>query len=155
MPVSADLVEVRLQDYREVTGQFDAVVSVEMIEAVGEEYWPTYFRQIDSLLAPGGAVAIQAILMEHHRLVATKGSFGWIQKYIFPGGLIPSLQAIREVTRDTPTCGSSGVARLRAATTPRRCAGGGSTFLERVARHPRPGFRRDLPADVGVLPRLL
>jgi cyclopropane-fatty-acyl-phospholipid synthase len=95
------LVEVRLQDYREVTGQFDAVVSVEMIEAVGEEYWQTYFRQIDSLLAPGGAVAIQAILMEHHRLIATKGSFGWIQKYIFPGGLIPSLQAIREVTRDT------------------------------------------------------
>ena len=71
-----------------------------MIEAVGEEYWETYFRQIDQLLAPGGAVAVQAILMEHHRLIATKGSFGWIQKYIFPGGLIPSLQAIREVTRD-------------------------------------------------------
>ncbi len=96
-------VDVRLQDYREVTGEFDAVVSVEMIEAVGEEFWETYFRQIDRLLAPGGAVAIQAILMEHHRLMATKGSFGWIQKYIFPGGLIPSLQAIREVTRDTTT----------------------------------------------------
>jgi cyclopropane-fatty-acyl-phospholipid synthase len=96
-----DSIEVRLQDYREVTGQYDAVVSVEMIEAVGEEYWETYFRRIDSLLAPGGAVAIQAILMEHHRLVATRGSFGWIQKYIFPGGLIPSLQAIRDVTRDS------------------------------------------------------
>ena len=97
----ADRVEVRLQDYREVTGQFDAVVSVEMIEAVGEEYWETYFAKIDEVLAPGGAVAIQAILMEHHRLMATRGSFGWIQKYIFPGGLIPSMQAIREVTRDT------------------------------------------------------
>ncbi len=96
----AEQVEVRLQDYREVDGQFDAVVSVEMIEAVGEEYWETYFRKIDEVLAPGGAVAIQAILMEHHRLMATKGSFGWIQKYIFPGGLIPSMQAIREVTRD-------------------------------------------------------
>jgi cyclopropane-fatty-acyl-phospholipid synthase len=96
-------VDVRLQDYREVTGQFDSVVSVEMIEAVGEEFWETYFRQIDHLLAPGGAVAIQAILMEHHRLMATKGSFGWIQKYIFPGGLIPSLQAIRDVTRDGTT----------------------------------------------------
>ena len=96
-------VDVRLQDYREVSGEFDAVVSVEMIEAVGEEFWETYFRQIDRLLAPGGAVAIQAILMEHHRLLATKGSFGWIQKYIFPGGLIPSLQAIREVTRDATT----------------------------------------------------
>lgn len=96
----ADRVEVRLQDYREVTGEFDAVVSVEMIEAVGEEYWDTYFSKIDDVLAPGGAVAIQAILMEHHRLLATRRSFGWIQKYIFPGGLIPSLQAIREVTRD-------------------------------------------------------
>jgi cyclopropane-fatty-acyl-phospholipid synthase len=96
----ADRVEVRLQDYREVEGSYDAVVSVEMIEAVGEEYWDTYFRRIDELLAPGGAVAVQAILMEHHRLLATRGSFGWIQKYIFPGGLIPSLQAIRDVTRD-------------------------------------------------------
>jgi cyclopropane-fatty-acyl-phospholipid synthase len=95
-----ELVDVRLQDYREVTGQFDAIVSVEMIEAVGEEYWQTYFQRIDALLAPGGAVAIQAILMEHHRLMATRGSFGWIQKYIFPGGLIPSLQSIHEVTRD-------------------------------------------------------
>jgi cyclopropane-fatty-acyl-phospholipid synthase len=96
----ADRVDIRLQDYREVEGRFDAVVSVEMIEAVGEEYWDTYFGRIDELLAPGGAVAIQAILMEHHRLLATRGSFGWIQKYIFPGGLIPSLQAIRDVTRD-------------------------------------------------------
>ncbi|MFQ6171424.1 class I SAM-dependent methyltransferase [Oryzobacter sp. R7] len=96
----ADRVEVLLQDYREVTGRFDAVVSVEMIEAVGEEYWGTYFQKIDDVLAPGGAVAIQAILMEHHRLLATRGSFGWIQKYIFPGGLIPSMQAIHEVTRD-------------------------------------------------------
>ena len=95
-----ELVDVRLQDYREVTGQFDAIVSVEMIEAVGEEYWQTYFQRIDALLAPGDAVAIQAILMEHHRLMATRGSFGWIQKYIFPGGLIPSLQSIHEVTRD-------------------------------------------------------
>lgn len=99
----SDAVTVLLQDYRETTGQFDAVVSVEMIEAVGEEYWETYFATIDGLLAPGGTVAIQAILMEHHRLLATRHSFGWIQKYIFPGGLIPSLQAIRDVTRDRTT----------------------------------------------------
>ncbi len=97
----SDRVDVRLLDYREVEGTYDAIVSVEMIEAVGEEYWETYFRRIDHLLAPGGAVAVQAILMEHHRLLATRGSFGWIQKYIFPGGLIPSLQAIRDVTRDS------------------------------------------------------
>ena len=94
----SDRVEVRLQDYREVSGQFDAVVSVEMIEAVGEEYWPTYFSAIDSLLAPGGTAVVQAILMGHDRYLATRNSYGWIQKYIFPGGLIPSLDAISEVT---------------------------------------------------------
>ncbi|MCT1617553.1 SAM-dependent methyltransferase [Janibacter hoylei] len=94
----ADRVEVRLQDYREVTGQFDAIVSVEMIEAVGEEYWPTYFRAIDDLLAPGGVAAIQSILMPHERYLATRRSYGWIQKHIFPGGLIPSTRAIEETT---------------------------------------------------------
>ena len=95
-----DLVEVRLQDYREVTGEFDSIVSVEMIEAVGEEFWPTYFAAIDRLLAPGGRVSIQAITMDHDRMVTTRKSYGWIQKYIFPGGLIPSLDAIDGVLAD-------------------------------------------------------
>ena len=94
----ADRVDVRIQDYREVEGSFDAVVSVEMIEAVGEEYWDTYFRTIDERLAPGGVAAVQAILMSHERLLATKHSYGWIQKHIFPGGLIPSVEAIRSTT---------------------------------------------------------
>jgi len=87
-------VDLRLQDYREVDGQFDAIVSVEMIEAVGEAYWPTYFATIDRLLAPGGKVSIQAITMAHERVLATRRSFSWIQKYIFPGGIIPSLESI-------------------------------------------------------------
>jgi cyclopropane-fatty-acyl-phospholipid synthase len=90
----SDLVDLRLQDYREVDGQFDAIVSVEMIEAVGEAYWPTYFATIDRLLAPGGKVSIQAITMAHERVLATRRSFSWIQKYIFPGGIIPSLESI-------------------------------------------------------------
>ncbi len=89
-------VEVRLQDYREVQGSFDAIVSVEMIEAVGETHWPEYFMTLDRLLAPGGVVSIQAITMAHERVLATRRSFGWIQKYIFPGGLIPSLRAIED-----------------------------------------------------------
>ncbi|MGH3355150.1 MAG: class I SAM-dependent methyltransferase [Nocardioidaceae bacterium] len=89
-----DRVDLRLEDYREVSGEYDAIVSVEMIEAVGEQYWPTYFKTLDRLLAPGGKVAIQSITMAHERMLATRHSFGWIQKYIFPGGLIPSLQAI-------------------------------------------------------------
>jgi cyclopropane-fatty-acyl-phospholipid synthase len=92
----SERVDLRLQDYREVEGEFDAIVSVEMIEAVGEAYWPTYFATIDRLLAPGGKVSIQAITMAHERVLATKRSFSWIQKYIFPGGIIPSLQSIDE-----------------------------------------------------------
>ena len=92
-----DRVEVLLQDYRDEHGTYDAVVSVEMIEAVGEKYWPTYFRKIDEVLAPGGRVAIQAILLDHHRMLATRNTYGWIQKYIFPGGLLPSVRAIEEV----------------------------------------------------------
>ena len=90
----SDRVDVRLQDYREIEGKYDAIVSVEMIEAVGEAYWPAYFATLDRLLAPGGKVSIQAITMAHDRVLATRRSFSWIQKYIFPGGIIPSLQAI-------------------------------------------------------------
>jgi len=92
----AELVDVRLQDYRDVTGLFDAVVSVEMIEAVGERFWPTYFRGLDQLLAPGGRVGLQAITMPHEQLAATRRSYTWIHKYVFPGGRIPSLRAITE-----------------------------------------------------------
>ena len=94
-----DLIDIRLQDYREADGTFDAIVSVEMIEAVGEEYWPTYFSMLDARLAPGGTVAIQAILMSHHRYLATRNSYGWIQKHIFPGGLIPSRRAIEDTAQ--------------------------------------------------------
>jgi cyclopropane-fatty-acyl-phospholipid synthase len=90
-----DRVEVRLQDYREVTGEFDAIVSVEMIEAVGANHWHEYFAALDRLLAPGGRVAIQAITMAHDRMLASRDSYTWILKYIFPGGQIPSLAAMR------------------------------------------------------------
>jgi len=92
----ADLVDVRLQDYRDATGQYDAVVSVEMIEAVGERYWPTYFAALDGLLAPGGRVGLQSITMPHDRMMATRRSYTWIHKYVFPGGSSPSLRAIEE-----------------------------------------------------------
>ncbi|WP_198676358.1 SAM-dependent methyltransferase [Kribbella monticola] len=88
---------VELRDYRETEGQYDAVVSVEMIEAVGEQYWPAYFATIDRLLAPGGRFGLQSITMPHDRLLATRHAQGWIHKYIFPGGLIPSLTAIEQI----------------------------------------------------------
>jgi cyclopropane-fatty-acyl-phospholipid synthase len=90
----SNLVDIRLQDYRDADGLYDAIVSVEMIEAVGEQWWPTYFRTLDERLAPGGRVGLQAILLPHDRLMASKRSWTWIHKYIFPGGLIPSVDAI-------------------------------------------------------------
>jgi cyclopropane-fatty-acyl-phospholipid synthase len=93
----ADRVDVRVQDYRDVEGRFDAVVSVEMIEAVGERWWPTYFKTLDDRLEPGGRIGLQAILMPHDRLMASKRSWTWIHKYIFPGGLLLSEQVIDRV----------------------------------------------------------
>ena len=65
-----------------------------MFEAVGESYWPTFFMACDRLLDRGGAMAMQTITMPHARFLATRRQFGWIHKYIFPGGLIPSMEAI-------------------------------------------------------------
>lgn len=94
----ADAVTIELKDYRAVEGEYDAVVSVEMIEAVGFEYWATYFQTIERVLAPGGKVAIQAITIAHDRLMATRTSYTWVHKYIFPGGVIPSVRAIEDIT---------------------------------------------------------
>ncbi len=94
----SDRVQIELRDYRDVDGRYDAVLSVEMVEAVGYRFWPTYFRTLDRLVAPGGRVAIQAITMPHDRVLATRDTYTWIQKYIFPGGLLPSTEAIIGIT---------------------------------------------------------
>jgi cyclopropane-fatty-acyl-phospholipid synthase len=93
----SELIDVRIQDYRDVEGQYDAIISVEMIEAVGERWWPTYFRTLDDRLATGGRIGLQAIVMPHDRLMASKRSWTWIHKYIFPGGLLLSEEIIDEV----------------------------------------------------------
>lgn len=94
-----DRVRVELCDYRDVRGRYDAIASVEMIEAVGAEYWPTFFRTLDSLLAPGGSVAIQAITMPHDRMLVSRNTYTWVHKYVFPGGQLPSVRAIEETAR--------------------------------------------------------
>jgi cyclopropane-fatty-acyl-phospholipid synthase len=99
-------VDIRVQDYRDATGTYDAIVSVEMVEAVGERWWRTYFRTLDQCLAPGGRIGLQAITMPHDRLLATKASWTWIHKYIFPGGLVPSERAMQDTLAD---CTSLGV----------------------------------------------
>lgn len=99
----ADRVDVRLQDYRQSAGEFDAVVSVEMIEAVGSAYWPTFFDIVGRRLRPGGRFGLQAITMPHDRMLAASDSYTWIHKYIFPGGLIPSTAAIRAGIAESTT----------------------------------------------------
>jgi cyclopropane-fatty-acyl-phospholipid synthase len=94
----SDRVDIDLCDYRDVYGRYDAVLSVEMIEAVGYRFWPTYFAALDRLVMPGGRVAIQAITMPHGRMLATRNTYTWIQKYIFPGGMLPSTEAILGIT---------------------------------------------------------
>ncbi|WP_328795853.1 cyclopropane-fatty-acyl-phospholipid synthase family protein [Halosaccharopolyspora lacisalsi] len=95
----SDRVDARLCDYRQAEGRYDAVVSVEMIEAVGGEYWSEHFRTLDRLLLPGGRAAVQAITTPHDRMLATRDSYTWIHKYIFPGGQLPSLPAIEHEVR--------------------------------------------------------
>ncbi len=90
----AGRVRVELRDYRDIEGTFDAICSCEMIEAVGERYRDTYFTTLDQHLAPGGRIGLQTITMPHDRMLATRRTYTWIQKYIFPGGLLPSLTAI-------------------------------------------------------------
>ena len=90
----AGQVSVELRDYRDVDGEFDAICSVEMLEAVGERYWDAYFAALDAHLAPGGRIGLQTITMPHDRMLATRRTYTWIHKYIFPGGLLPSVTAI-------------------------------------------------------------
>jgi len=92
----ADLVTIDLCDYRDVQGTYDAVLSVEMIEAVGYRYWAEYFRILEARCKAGGRVGLQAITMPHDRMLASRDTFTWIHKYIFPGGLIPSVTAIEQ-----------------------------------------------------------
>jgi cyclopropane-fatty-acyl-phospholipid synthase len=96
-----DRVTIDLCDYRDATGSYDAVLSVEMIEAVGHPFWGAYFGVLDALLAPGGRVGLQAITMPHDRMLASRDTYTWIHKYIFPGGLLPSVRSINESVAQT------------------------------------------------------
>lgn len=86
----AERAEIALTDYREVEGQFDAIVSIEMIEAVGEDYWPVYFQTLRDRLKPGGKAVIQAIVIDESLFNDYRSGTDFIQKYIFPGGMLMS-----------------------------------------------------------------
>lgn len=97
-----DRVQVLLCDYRDLTGKFDKLVSVEMIEAVGKRYLPDFFRTCQARLRPGGKMAIQAITIQDQRYRDYSKNVDFIQRYIFPGGFLPSITAMSELmTRHT------------------------------------------------------
>ncbi|QKJ86270.1 Class I SAM-dependent methyltransferase [Paramixta manurensis] len=97
-----DRVEVLLCDYRDLTGEYDKLVSVEMIEAVGQRYLPAFFRTCQARLRPGGKMAIQAITIQDQRYHNYSKNVDFIQRYIFPGGFLPSITAMSELmTRHT------------------------------------------------------
>ncbi len=85
----SDRVELRLQDYRDLRGQYDHIVSIEMFEAVGEEWWPTYFDKLRECLRPGGRAALQVITIDETVFPRYRDSADFIQLYVFPGGMLP------------------------------------------------------------------
>jgi cyclopropane-fatty-acyl-phospholipid synthase len=89
--------DLRLQDYRDIQdGPFDAICSIEMVEAVGREYWPTYFQTVSRLLKPGGRACIQSIVIDDALFARYVGSTDFIQQYIFPGGCLPCPKEFRQ-----------------------------------------------------------
>jgi len=95
----ADRVSIEFRDYRDVAGQFDRIASIEMFEAVGERYWPVFFGQLRGRLRAGGLAALQIITIDDARFDAYRRGTDFIQRYIFPGGVLPSRAALlREVT---------------------------------------------------------
>ena len=87
--------DLRLQDYRDLNEQFDHVVSIEMFEAVGERWWPTYFKTLAKALKPGGKAVVQSITIRDDIFPEYRRSTDFIQQYIFPGGMLPSRAAFR------------------------------------------------------------
>jgi len=92
----AEQTDLRLQDYRDVGGRFDRIVSIEMIEAVGEAYWPTYFETLRRRLKPGGVAVLQAITIADSQFESYRRGADFIQRCIFPGGMLPCPRVLRE-----------------------------------------------------------
>ncbi len=95
------LAKVELRDYRDVNGSYDAIISIEMLEAVGAEYYDAFFQACDRALVPGGRVSLQVICFPDVDYEPQRRSSNWIQQYIFPGGLLPSLAEIERSLHGT------------------------------------------------------
>src|SRR5690606_1137024 len=94
-----DRVEIKLQDYRDERGSYDGIASIEMFEAVGEKYWPVYFETVRDRLKPGKNATLQIITLQDKRFEMYRKGVDFIQKYIFPGGMLPSPTALKAEIR--------------------------------------------------------
>lgn len=95
----SDKVDIVMRDYRDETGQYDGIASIEMFEAVGEKYWPTYFDAVHARLKPGARATLQIITIADELFPVYRKSVDFVQKYIFPGGMLPSPSALRQQAR--------------------------------------------------------
>jgi cyclopropane fatty-acyl-phospholipid synthase-like methyltransferase len=145
--------DLRLLDYRDVSGKFDRIVSIEMIEAVGERYWPNYFGKLRNCLVSGGVAVLQAITIDEQRFAAYRKTPDFIQRYIFPGGVLPTRSIIEQEAARAglklvhhESFGDSYVKTLREWRT---------RFLQAWPQHRNARLQRALPAHVGILSRLL
>lgn len=96
----SDRVDIQLRDYRDISEKYDHAVSIEMIEAVGEKYWPEYFRRVADSIRTGGRFALQTIVIENDRFEAYRRGADFIQKHIFPGGSLPCPDTLRTRGKD-------------------------------------------------------
>ena len=92
----SDKVDIRYQDYRDVSEKYDRIASIEMFEAVGEEYWPAYFAKLRDCLKPGGIAGLQIITIDDGLFHSYRKGADFIQRYIFPGGMLPSPSALKD-----------------------------------------------------------
>jgi cyclopropane-fatty-acyl-phospholipid synthase len=127
-----DRVEVLERDYRTLTGRYDRIVSIEMLEAIGHDQLPTYFGALDRLLAPNGVVAIQTITIPEQRYRSYRRSEDWLRRHIFPGGLLPSVGEITRVCARASRLGVYGLDEI------------GPHYVTTLARW-RTGFLDQLP----------
>jgi cyclopropane-fatty-acyl-phospholipid synthase len=114
----SDKISIKMQDYRDIKGQYDRIASIEMFEAVGEQYWPTFFNQLKKSLKPDGKACLQIITIEEESYEDYKSTADYIQRYIFPGGMLPSMSALeKQITQaELKTCGHLSFGRDYAKT---------------------------------------
>jgi hypothetical protein len=149
----SDKVDLRFQDYRDETGKYDGIVSIEMFEAVGEKYWPTYFSKVRQCLKPGGKAGLQIITIKPEAYEAYRANPDFIQRYVFPGGMLPTENHLKSLgeAAELEMVGH----RAFGPDYGRTLAEWRQRFWACLGRDPADGLRSPLQAAMGILHVLL